>query len=146
MAKEERLRSKRLYKSVILFLKFIPMLLALFDIANTTIGFLGLECHWVSYFGGISFLTLAFLYLASYVFGFCEYHRMFLHYIVATNIISILDFEFGIPISDNVLLCVHIVLFGLFLFLILYFHQHEKSKAVSPEDDRRPRCWQYICG
>ena len=140
MAREERLRSKRLYKSVILFLKIIPMLLALFDIANTVVGFLGYECHLISYFGGISFLTLAFLYLASYVFGFCEYHRMFLHYIAVTNILSIVDFEFGIPVSDNTLLCIHIVLFGLFLFLILYFHQREKSKALSPENDRRSRC------
>lgn len=145
-AKEERLRSKRLYKSVILFLKFIPMLLVLFDIANTTLGFLGLECHWISYFGGISFLTLAFLYLASYVFGFCSYHRMFLHYIVATNILSILDYEFGLPISDNLLLCVHIVLFGLFLYLVLYFHQYEKPEALSPEDDRRSGCRKYVCG
>lgn len=145
MAKEERLKSRRLYKSVILFLKVIPMLLVLFDIANTVIGFLGYECHLISYFGGISFLTLAFLYLASYVFGFCSYHRMFLNYIIATNIISIIDFEFGIPISDNLLLCVHIVLFGLFLFLILYLHQNEKLKTIPSEDDRRSRCWQYIC-
>lgn len=135
MEKEERLRSKTLYKSVILFLKIIPMLLTLFDVINTVIGFLGYECHWISYFGGISFLTLAFLYLASYVFGFCEYHRMFLHYIVVTNVISIVDFEFGIPISDNILLCAHIALFGIFLFLVLYLHQHEKSKAVSSEND-----------
>lgn len=126
MVREARLRSKLLYKSVILFLKVIPMFLAAFDIANTIIGFLGLECHWISYFGGISFLTLAFLYLASYVFGFCEYHRMFLHYVVATNILSIVDYEFGLPISSNTLLCVHIALFGLFLFLVLYFYRKEK--------------------
>ena len=135
MAREEKLRSKYLYKIVLLTLKVIPMLLAFFDIVNTTLGFLGIECHWISYFGGISFFTIIFLLLASFVFGFCIYHRMFLYYVLATNTLSILDFEFGIPISDSGLLCTHVVLFGLFLFLILYFHQHEKSKALSPEND-----------
>ena len=116
-------------------LKVIPALLALFDIANTTFGFLGIECHWISFFGGISFLTLAFLYLSSYVFQFCEYHRMFLHYVLATNILSIIDYEVGIPISNLNLFRIHLILFGLFLFLILYLYKHEKSKAVSPAND-----------
>jgi len=146
MKREERLRNKYLYKIVLLVLKVIPMLLALFDVINTALGFLGVECHWISYFGGTSFLTIAFLLLASFVFGFCSYHRMFLYYVLATNTLSILDFEFGLPISDSSLLCLHIFLFGLFLFLILYLHQNEKLKAIPSEDDRRSRCWQYICG
>lgn len=135
MAREERLRSKRLYKAVVLVLKVIPMTLALFDVVNTTLGFLDIECHWLSYFGGVSLLTLAFLYLASYVFRFCSYHRMFLHYVLVTNTISIIDYEFGIPVSNLNILRIHIVLFGLFLFLVLYLYKHEKSKAVSAEDD-----------
>ena len=116
-------------------LKIIPALLALFDIINTILGFLGIECHWVSFFGGISFFTLAFIYLSSYAFQFCVYHRMFLHYILATNILSIIDYEIGIPISNLNLLRIHLVLFGLFLFLILYLYKHEKSKTVSPTND-----------
>ena len=118
-------------------LKVIPALLALFDMINTALGFLGIECHWISFFGGISFLTLAFLYLSSYVFQFCAYHRMFLHYVLATNILSIIDFEIGIPVSNLNLFRIHIVLIGLFLFLILYLYKHEKPEALSPADDRR---------
>ena len=137
MEREERLRSKYLYKIVLVTLKVIPALLALFDMANTFLGFLGIECHWISFFGGISFLTLAFLYLSSYVFQFCAYHRMFLHYILVTNILSIIDYEVGIPLSNLNLFRVHLVLLGLFLFLILYLYKHEKLKALSPADDRR---------
>ncbi len=126
MVRADELRSKSLYKAVLVLLKIIPMLLALFDIVNTVIGILGFECHWISYFGGISFLTLAFLYLASYVFRFCKYHRMFLHYVLLTNTISVIDFEFGIPVSNYTMLCVHIVLLGLLLFLVLYFYHREK--------------------
>ena len=126
MARADELRSKSLYKAVLVLLKIIPMLLALFDMVNTVIGIFGFECHWISYFGGISFLTLAFLYLASYVFRFCKYHRMFLHYVLLTNTISVIDFEFGIPVSNYTMLCVHIVLLGLLLFLVLYFYHREK--------------------
>ena len=126
MVKAGALRRKALYKAVLVSLKIIPMLLALLDIANTVIGFLGLECHWISYFGGISLLTIAFLYLASYVFQFCAYHRMFLHYVLLTNTISVIDFEFGIPVSNYALMCTHVVLLGLFLFLVLYFYRKEK--------------------
>ena len=35
----------------------------------------------LSYVGGISVISLIFLYLTSYMFRFCKYHRMFLHYI-----------------------------------------------------------------
>ena len=126
MEKEERLRSKRWYKSVLILLKFMPMVLAILDIANTAVGFLGLECHWLTYFGGVSFLTLLFLYLVSYVFGFCRYHRMFLHYILLTNTISIVDFEFGIPVSSLSLLGIHSLLLGLLLFLVLYFYRSEQ--------------------
>jgi len=126
MVKAGALRRKALYKAVLVSLKIIPMLLALLDIANTVIGFLGLECHWISYFGGISLLTIAFLYLASYVFQFCAYHRMFLHYVLLTNTISVIDFEFGIPISNYALMCTHVILLGLFLFLVLYFYRKEK--------------------
>lgn len=131
MAGEVASRSKRLYKAILVSLKLIPMLLALFDIANTTLGFLGIECHWISYFGGISFLTLAFLYLASFVFGFCRCHRMFLYYILVTNTISVIDFEYGIPASNFELLSVHAFIFGLFLFLVLYFHRKEKCSSRS---------------
>ena len=135
MERVERLRSKYLYKIVLVTLKIIPALLALFNIVNTFLGFLGIECHWISFFGGISFLTLMFLYLTSYVFQFCAYHRMFLHYILVTNTISIVDYEFGIPISNLNLFRTHVILLGLFLFFILYLHQHEKLKAVSSAND-----------
>lgn len=135
MEKAERLRSKYLYKVVLLVLKIIPVLLTVFDVVNTTLGFAGVECHWLSYFGGISLFTIVFLLLVSFVFGFCSYHRMFLYYILVTNTLHIIDYEFGLPVSNLNLLRIHIVIFGLFLFLVLYLHQHEKLKALSPAND-----------
>ena len=115
------------------FLKIMPMLLALFDLTNTTLCCSGIECCWISFVGGISLLSLAFLILFSFVLGFCTYHRIFLYYIVVSNIASIIDLTVGIPISNRTLLDFHFILFGIFCFLALYFYQKSKNVADNPQ-------------
>ena len=118
--------SKPLYKIELYLLKVIPMIMAALHLASTTLFYFGIDLEVLSYLGGVSFLTLGFLYLSSYVFKFCEYHRMFLHYIVVANLISIYDTYIGIPVSDGVLFMSNMTIAGIFLFLILYLKKHEQ--------------------
>ena len=127
MRKEENSGiNKRLYKTVLLFIKVIPMLLAITEALNTTLDLLWINTSILSYFGGVSFLTLAFLYLISYVFRFCRYHRMFLHYVLVNNTLCIIEYTVGIPVSYAGLIAIFIVTFCVFLFLILYFYRKER--------------------
>lgn len=125
---EARNIDKKWYKVTLGLLKIIPMLLATCDILNTLTCLLGYDLVIFSFIGGVSSLTLAFLYLVSYVFRFCVYHRMFLHYVLANNIISTLEFTVGLPVNFLGLCCIFSVNFCVFLFLILYFHQKERKK------------------
>ena len=125
---EVRNIDKRWYKVTLGLLKVIPMLLAACDALNTLTCLLGYDLVVLSFIGGVSFLTLAFLYLVSYVFRFCTYHRMFLHYVLINNIISTIEFTVGLPVSFLGLCCIFSVNFCIFLFLILYFHQKERKK------------------
>ena len=125
---EEKRIDKRWYKVTLGLLKVIPMLLATCDALNTLTCLLGYDLVIFSFIGGVSFLTLAFLYLVSYVFRFCIYHRMFLHYVLVNNIISTLEFTVGLPVSFLGLCCVFSINFCIFLFLILYFYKKEKLK------------------
>lgn len=102
------------------------MLLALCAVINMFLDFFGISCYTLSIIGGMSILPLAFLYLASYVFQFCIYHRMFLHYILANNILVWADYWVGLPLGDRTLFMVHLLLVGVFLFLILYFYRKER--------------------
>ena len=102
------------------------MLLALSAMLNMLFDFFCIDSSFISHFGGISLLPLVFIYLASYAFRFCEYHRMFLHYVVVNNILTYIDYYIGIPVSNEALLMIHIFIVGLFLFLILYFYKKEK--------------------
>lgn len=107
-------------------LKIIPMLLALCEATNTLFDLLDVYIPAFSLLGGTSFLALGFLYLVSYVFKFCVYHRMFLHYVLINNTICTIDYFVGIPVSYLVLICIFIVNFCVFLFLVLYFYRKEK--------------------
>lgn len=118
--------SKPLYKIELYLLKVIPMIMAALHLASTTLFYFGIDLEVLSYLGGVSFLTLGFLYLSSYVFKFCEYHRMFLHYIVVANLLSIYDTYIGIPVSDGILFMSNMTIAGIFLFLILYLKKHEQ--------------------
>lgn len=107
-------------------LKVIPMLLALSTLLSTVFDFLGLDSSLFSFIGGISLLPLLFLYLSSFVFGFCTYHRMFIYYIVVNNVITYLDYFIGIPINILYLFSIHLVIVGFFLFQILFYYRRQK--------------------
>ena len=126
MRKVEKFPERSLYKLLLIVLKVIPMLLALSAMIGMLLDFFGKDSSIFSFIGGVSLLPLLFLYLASYVFRFCEYHRMFLHYVVANNVLTYADYYIGLPIDNAALFMVHIFLIGLFMFLVLYFYRKEK--------------------
>lgn len=118
---------KSLYKLEIFTIKTIPIVLALICFLNTLLCYLGIDLMILTYIGGISFLTIGFLYLSSYVFKFCSYHRMFLHYILVVNIISYIDMEYEIPLSNFSLHILYTSLFLLFTFIFLYLKLNEQT-------------------
>lgn len=120
-----RLRSKKLYKVTLVLLKVIPMLLAFCYVLNTTLYILGIDSYILSHIAGMSLLPMIFLYLTSYVFQFCEYHRMFLHYIVLNDIINILDVYFGENISDWTYISIHLILLFICLVIVLYLYKRK---------------------
>lgn len=113
-------KHKLLYKFEILFLKLIPMMIALCFFLNTVLSFFGIETEVLSYIASVGLLPLAFLYLSSYVFRFCAYHRMFLHYILVGNLICLYDDKYGIPVDYISYFVIHVALAAIVLFIILY--------------------------
>ena len=119
-------RRKRLYKLTIGALKIIPMLLALCAVLNMLFDSFGIDSEVLSMIGGISFLPLLFLYIASFAFEFCVYHRMFLHYVFVNNVIACFDYYIGLPVGNRMLFMINLSIVGIFLFLVLYFYRREK--------------------
>lgn len=140
MAAEANLRSKTFYKIELFLIKIIPMIYAFLTILNTTLSYFNIDVVILSYIGSVSLITLVFLYMTSYVFNFCAYHRMFIHYTTITWILNIIDLYIGIPISDVCYLGIQLIIAGIALFLILYLYVRH-NKETSTKNSRRYRCW-----
>ena len=104
------------------------MILAFTALLNSILSYFNIDLYILSYIGGMSIFTMVFLYLSSYVFKFCEYHRIFLHYVVVTWIINTIDYYIGIPINDLEYLCLQMIIAGISLFIILLLYYKTNKK------------------
>lgn len=127
---EVSLNSKTRYKFFLGFLKVIPMVMAGLFLLNTVLSYFDIDYSIFSYLAGIGFIPWLFILLASYTLRFCEYHRMFLWYILVNNIVCLIDDNYRLPVSDRGYLVLHFIVAGIFLFLVLYFHQRCRRGRV----------------
>lgn len=118
------------YKLLIIVLKFIPMLTALCYMSSTIFNYFGYNIEPLSNIGGMSLLTWLFIYLASIVFNFCSYHRVFLWYIFIDDIFNIIDYYITIPISTDNILMLHNILIGITLFTVLILYVKDNKVII----------------
>lgn len=104
------------------------MVMAFICLLNTILSYFDIDIPLLSYLGSCSILMLIYLYIASYVFKFCSYHRMFLHYIVIITGLNIYDYYVGIPVNDLNLLIIYQIITGIVLFIILYLYVKSHKK------------------
>lgn len=115
--------NKKMYKLELICVKYVPILIALITLVDVILHYFDINFELINYIAGTSFLTMIPMYISSYVYKFCEYHRMFLHYIVINKIVMMLDLYIGIPLGDFMLLVLYLIIAGIFAFLALYLHQ-----------------------
>ena len=123
------LRSKW-YKLLLVMLKYTPMLISLIYALNTFAAFVGIDIPAANNIAGMSLLTWIFMYIATIVFKFCSYHRMFLYYILIVDTINIVDYYIGIPVSDFQLLMIHSIITGISLFIILFLYLRKNKHKI----------------
>lgn len=130
MAVEEGLKNKALYKIQLYLIKVIPMVMAFICLLNTTLSYFDIDILALSYISSNSILTIIFFYISSYVFRFCEYHRMFIHYNTFMWGLNIYDMYIGVPISDRSIFSIYLIITGIFMFIILYLYVKSHRKAT----------------
>lgn len=124
-------KSKRSeYKLLIIVLKFIPILTALCYMSSTIFNYFGYNIEPLSNIGGMSLFTWLFIYLASIVFNFCSYHRVFLWYIFIDDIFNIIDYYITIPISTDNILMLHNIFIGITLFTVLILYVKDNKVII----------------
>lgn len=100
------------------------MLLAGLIIINTTLFYFDIDTTICSVLTAL--LCWLFLYLSSFVFKFCLYHRMFLYYILFANIVNWLDYDYNLFGSDKNAIMINFIIAGIFLFVILILKEHHE--------------------
>lgn len=130
---ERRDLEKSLYKIELYLIKVIPVILSGVALLNTILSYFYIDIPLLSYLGGVSVLTILFLYISSYVFRFCNYHRMFIHYITINWILNIIDYYIGIPVSDKRMFLIYLVITGIVLFIVLYEYLSKKNNSKASQ-------------
>lgn len=132
MTNETSLRSKALYKVTLYVLKILPMIMAfsyliMFVLANTVESFVI-----VPHIMGTVIAPLAFVYLTSYVFRFCAFHRLFIHYYAFVELLNVTDYYVRIPISDSAITFIHdsVTIVFLILAVVMYIYKYKKDKCL----------------
>lgn len=138
MTNETSLRSKALYKVTLYVLKILPMIMAfsyliMFVLANTIESFVI-----VPHIIGTVIAPLAFVYLTSYVFRFCAFHRLFIHYYAFVELLNVTDYYVRIPISDASITFIHdsVTIVFLILAVVMYIYKYKKDKCLKQCNDK----------
>lgn len=109
----------------------IPMLCSVIILLHCIFNFYGSDPHIFSYLGGTSILVWIYFLWNSYLFGLCIYQKMFIYYLIFSNLLAIIDIYIGIPLSDINYLLVYCISFGITILLYGYFKFREnKSKQL----------------
>jgi hypothetical protein len=100
------LKTKELYKIDLFLLKLLPMIMAFsyivaqyaayFNIGSGPIFVLQVVTHYL----GLLLAPMLFMLISSKVFQFCNYHRMFIYYILVTQLMNITNWYAKIPVSN----------------------------------------------
>lgn len=110
---------------------YIPMLCSVIILLHCIFNFYGSDPHIFSYLGGTSILVWIYFLQNSYLFGLCIYQKMFIYYLIFSNLLAIIDIYIGIPLSDINYLLVYCISFGITILLYGYFKFREnKSKQL----------------
>ena len=112
-------------KLFLILIKFIPVIqLAGMLLNNTLYCFDVIKlCSYITDFVlGNSVITTFLLFVCSYLFNFCKWHRL----IITANFINLMianyDALFGIPISNLQLLCSYYIVAAIFMIISVYNH------------------------
>lgn len=130
------LKTKELYKVDLFLLKLLPIIMAFSYIIAQYAAFFSighgptLVLQIVTHYLGLLLAPMMFMLISSKVFQFCNYHRMFIYYILVIQLMNITNWYFKIPISNfayNVTQDVITVGF-LLIALIMYIKKRRQIK------------------
>lgn len=132
MSTENSLKSKALYKLTIATLKVLPMIMVLGYFLMLIGFYFDSKYMLIPHILGTVIPPLIFIYITSYVFKFCAFHRIFIHYYAFINILNTSDHYLHQYVDDNVVTFIHDsgTLIFIITAIIMYIYKYKKDKCV----------------
>lgn len=121
-----------LYKLEIVIIKVLPFIIAALYILSTILDYIEICSTLVNYIVYLMFFL--FLYISSYVFKFCEYHRMPIHYALGINLINVYDVYVGIPVDNYSMFGIYSIFTGIAIFITVYLYVKSHKKSITKGD------------
>lgn len=131
MAVEGNLSSS-LYKLEIIIIKVLPFIIAALYVLSTILDHYSINTTLINYI--VYLMLFLFLYVSSYVFKFCEYHRMLIHYALGINVINVYDVYVGIPVDDYLMLEIYGIFTGIAVFITVYLYVKNHKKPITKDN------------
>lgn len=116
-------------KLLILLVKYIPIIQMIGMLLNNIIYYFNINnefSYTLDFVIGNSIITTFLIYVCSYIFNFCVWHRL----IITANLINLfianIDAIIGIPITDLQLLISYHAVCAVFIIISTYIHIKNK--------------------
>jgi hypothetical protein len=108
-------------------LRMLPVIMAAFYLLGNA--GLGVGLQVLFHYIGLVFAPLLFMYLASHVFKFCAYHRLFIYYVIIVELLNVVDWYFTIPYDNQIITIIHDIVTVL-LFIGIAIQLIVKKKLI----------------
>lgn len=138
--------NKDLYKVDLFLLKLLPVIMVISHIIASygaifqVVSGAAIIIQIVSHYLGLVIAPIAFMYISSHVFQFCNYHRMFIHYIAVIELMNVTNWYFKIPITNELYNGIQVTITIVFaiLAIIMYIKKRRQirlcNKNAEPSD------------
>lgn len=131
--------NKDLYKVDLFLLKLLPVIMVVSHIIASygaifqVVSGAAIIIQIVSHYLGLVIAPIAFMYISSHVFQFCNYHRMFIHYIAVIELMNVTNWYFKIPITNELYNGIQVTITITFaiLALIMYIKKRRQIRLCN---------------
>jgi hypothetical protein len=127
LKKHQRLNANKL---LIVSIKFLPITLSLLHFINIVLHLFGVYSVLFDYITVPTLFLVLLLYVTSYVFQFCLYYRIFIHYLLVELCICYLDDAYGIPIENKSMLYLQMCLLFIALLIALFSYMKKNNIKI----------------
>ena len=137
----KNLGSKKIYKTFLGYVKYLPLALLILKLLNITLCYFNTPIILFSFLGGTSLLFLILLFIIAKIFKYCYLYKMPLYYLTATDIFLMVTKVITINTLD--IYRIIYITFGIFMTIYIAYAYLTRNK---PKRDHIKEFCESYCG